>query len=42
MIDALAQAGKSVFQTVLGVWLFGDLMTTNRGASILVILAGTV
>ncbi|KZT02436.1 uncharacterized protein LAESUDRAFT_661707 [Laetiporus sulphureus 93-53] len=37
-----SSAARSVIQTLLGVWLFGDLLTTNRAASILVIMLGTV
>lgn len=37
-----SSAAKSVLQTVLGVWLFHDLMTTGRASSILVILIGTL
>ncbi|KAH9937280.1 uncharacterized protein B0H18DRAFT_1081520 [Fomitopsis serialis] len=37
-----SSAARSVIQTLLGVWLFNDLLTTNRAASILVITLGTV
>jgi len=37
-----SSAARSVIQTLLGVWLFNDLLTTNRAFSILVIAAGTV
>ncbi|KAH7100323.1 hypothetical protein BKA62DRAFT_706671 [Auriculariales sp. MPI-PUGE-AT-0066] len=37
-----SSAAKSVLQTVLGVWIFHDLMTTSRASSILVILIGTI
>ncbi|KJA28527.1 hypothetical protein HYPSUDRAFT_62165 [Hypholoma sublateritium FD-334 SS-4] len=35
-------AARSVLQTGLGVWIFGDILTTNRAASIFVILCGTM
>ncbi|KAB5592606.1 GDP-fucose transporter 1 [Ceratobasidium theobromae] len=34
-------AVRSVLQTVLGVWIFNDIITTNRLASIIVILFGS-
>ncbi|KAI0079616.1 hypothetical protein K474DRAFT_600483 [Panus rudis PR-1116 ss-1] len=37
-----SSAARSVLQTLLGVWLFGDLLTTNRALSVLVILMGTM
>ncbi|KAI0964014.1 hypothetical protein AcW1_000934 [Taiwanofungus camphoratus] len=37
-----SSAARSVIQTLLGVWLFNDLLTANRAASILVILIGTM
>ncbi|GBE77768.1 Uncharacterized transporter [Sparassis crispa] len=37
-----SSAARSVIQTLLGVWLFGDLLTANRATSILVIATGTV
>jgi GDP-fucose transporter C1 len=37
-----SSAARSVLQTVLGVWIFGDIMTVNRAASISTILAGTM
>ncbi|TFY70014.1 hypothetical protein EVJ58_g115 [Rhodofomes roseus] len=37
-----SSAARSVIQTLLGAWLFNDLLTTNRAASILVITLGTV
>ncbi|KIY73466.1 hypothetical protein CYLTODRAFT_342156 [Cylindrobasidium torrendii FP15055 ss-10] len=37
-----SSAARSVLQTILGVWIFGDLLTVNRGVSILVILIGTM
>lgn len=37
-----SSAARSVIQTLLGVWLFGDILTTNRAASIFVITLGTV
>ncbi|EMD41918.1 hypothetical protein CERSUDRAFT_110473 [Gelatoporia subvermispora B] len=37
-----SSAARSVIQTLLGVWLFHDLLTTNRATSILVILLGTI
>jgi len=33
---------RSVIQTLLGVWLFGDILTVNRATSIMVILGGTM
>ncbi|KAG1783531.1 hypothetical protein EV702DRAFT_1054052 [Suillus placidus] len=37
-----SSALKSVIQTLLGVWLFKDIMTVNRAGSILVIMIGTI
>ncbi|KAI0095088.1 hypothetical protein BDY19DRAFT_916230 [Irpex rosettiformis] len=37
-----SSAARSVIQTLLGVWLFGDLLTTNRALSILIIALGTM
>ncbi|KAF9041765.1 hypothetical protein BDZ89DRAFT_1009546 [Hymenopellis radicata] len=37
-----SSAARSVLQTVLGVWIFNDLLTVNRATSILVILGGTM
>ncbi|KAG2044431.1 hypothetical protein BDR03DRAFT_908774 [Suillus americanus] len=37
-----SSASKSVIQTLLGVWLFKDVMTVNRAGSILVITMGTI
>ncbi|KAF9469853.1 hypothetical protein BDZ94DRAFT_1151798 [Collybia nuda] len=37
-----SSAARSVIQTLLGVWIFNDLLTVNRGASILVISGGTM
>ncbi|KDQ63270.1 hypothetical protein JAAARDRAFT_29288 [Jaapia argillacea MUCL 33604] len=37
-----SSAARSVLQTLLGVWLFNDLLTVNRAMSILVILLGTM
>ncbi|KAL0572930.1 hypothetical protein V5O48_009043 [Marasmius crinis-equi] len=37
-----SSAARSVIQTLLGVWIFNDLLTINRGTSILVILGGTM
>ncbi|KIM47641.1 hypothetical protein M413DRAFT_439311 [Hebeloma cylindrosporum] len=37
-----SSAARSVLQTALGVWIFKDVLTTNRAASILVILGGTM
>ncbi|KAF8913144.1 hypothetical protein CPB84DRAFT_1722181 [Gymnopilus junonius] len=37
-----SSAARSVLQTALGVWIFGDILTTNRAASIAVILGGTM
>jgi len=35
-------AARSVLQTLLGVWIFGDVITSTRGMSILITLAGTL
>ncbi|KAK0481728.1 hypothetical protein IW261DRAFT_1472160 [Armillaria novae-zelandiae] len=37
-----SSAARSVLQTILGVWIFSDLLTVNRASSILVILGGTM
>ncbi|CCM03130.1 uncharacterized protein FIBRA_05251 [Fibroporia radiculosa] len=37
-----SSAARSVIQTLLGVLVFQDILTTNRAASILVITSGTV
>ncbi|KAJ7727828.1 hypothetical protein DFH07DRAFT_1066478 [Mycena maculata] len=37
-----SSAARSVLQTVIGVTYFGDLITTNRATSIVVILGGTM
>jgi GDP-fucose transporter C1 len=37
-----SSAARSVLQTILGVWLFKDILTTNRASSIFVILLGTM
>ncbi|KAK7058450.1 hypothetical protein VNI00_002084 [Paramarasmius palmivorus] len=37
-----SSAARSVLQTLLGVWIFNDLLTVNRATSILVILGGTM
>jgi len=37
-----SSAARSVLQTVIGVTYFGDLITTNRATSIIVILGGTM
>nr|GAT58997.1 predicted protein [Mycena chlorophos] len=37
-----SSAARSVLQTLIGVAYFGDLINTNRAASILVILGGTM
>ncbi|PPQ99560.1 hypothetical protein CVT24_005348 [Panaeolus cyanescens] len=37
-----SSAAKSVLQTLLGVWIFNDIMTTNRAGSIFIISGGTV
>ncbi|KIK49446.1 hypothetical protein CY34DRAFT_796851 [Suillus luteus UH-Slu-Lm8-n1] len=37
-----SSALRSVIQTLLGVWLFKDIMTVNRAGSILVIMIGTI
>ncbi|KAH7886097.1 hypothetical protein F5I97DRAFT_1877651 [Phlebopus sp. FC_14] len=37
-----SSAARSVIQTILGVWLFQDVLTVNRTCSIFVILIGTM
>ncbi|KIJ66267.1 hypothetical protein HYDPIDRAFT_109261 [Hydnomerulius pinastri MD-312] len=37
-----SSAARSVIQTIIGVWLFKDVMTVNRAGSIFVILLGTM
>jgi len=37
-----SSAARSVLQTLLGVWIFKDIMTVNRASSIGVILLGTM
>jgi len=37
-----SSAARSVLQTLLGVWIFKDVLNVERGSSILVILAGTM
>jgi len=37
-----SSAARSVLQTLLGVWIFKDVLTVNRATSILVILGGTM
>jgi len=37
-----SSAARSVLQTALGVWIFNDILTVNRAASITVILGGTM
>ncbi|KAJ8516120.1 hypothetical protein ONZ45_g6539 [Pleurotus djamor] len=37
-----SSAARSVLQTLLGVWIFSDVLTVNRATSIMVILAGTM
>ncbi|KAE9398472.1 hypothetical protein BT96DRAFT_1020128 [Gymnopus androsaceus JB14] len=37
-----SSAARSVLQTLLGVWIFNDILTVNRVSSILVILGGTM
>ncbi|KAF5384778.1 hypothetical protein D9615_001269 [Tricholomella constricta] len=37
-----SSAARSVLQTLLGVWIFHDILTVYRGVSILVILGGTM
>jgi len=37
-----SSAARSVLQTVIGVTYFGDLITTNRATSIIVIVGGTL
>ncbi|KAG1828083.1 hypothetical protein EV424DRAFT_1387141 [Suillus variegatus] len=37
-----SSALRSVIQTLLGVWIFKDIMTVNRASSILVIMIGTI
>jgi len=36
-----SSAVRSVLQTILGVWIFSDLLNVNRIMSILLILAGS-
>jgi GDP-fucose transporter C1 len=35
-------AVRSVLQTLLGVWIFNDILTINRATSIMIILGGTM
>jgi GDP-fucose transporter C1 len=35
-------AVRSVLQTLLGVWIFSDILTINRATSIMIILGGTM
>ncbi|KIY47380.1 hypothetical protein FISHEDRAFT_45511 [Fistulina hepatica ATCC 64428] len=37
-----SSAARSVLQTILGVWIFSDILTVNRALSIFVILLGTM
>lgn len=37
-----SSATRSVLQTLLAVWIFSDILTANRAASILLILSGTM
>jgi len=37
-----SSAARSVIQTLLGVWLFQDILTVNRVLSIMTILSGTM
>ncbi|KAI9512518.1 hypothetical protein F5148DRAFT_1279639 [Russula earlei] len=37
-----SSAARSVIQTLLGVWLFHDILTTNRVVSLMAILGGTM
>jgi len=37
-----SSAARSVIQTLLGVWIFQDILTTNRVASLMTILGGTI
>ncbi|GLB35871.1 putative triose-phosphate Transporter family protein [Lyophyllum shimeji] len=37
-----SSAARSVLQTLLGRWIFGDILTVSRGASITIILGGTM
>jgi len=37
-----SSAAKSVLQTILGAWLFNDILTINRAVSILIITLGTL
>jgi len=37
-----SSAARSVLQTLLGIWLFSDVLTANRAASIFVICLGTM
>jgi len=37
-----SSAARSVVQTMLGTWLFGDIVTSNRASSIFLITAGAI
>lgn len=37
-----SSAARSVLQTLIGVWAFGDIITVNRGLSLVIILGGTM
>ncbi|KAI9444861.1 hypothetical protein H4582DRAFT_1911739 [Lactarius indigo] len=37
-----SSAARSVIQTLLGVWIFQDVLTTNRVVSLMTILSGTM
>jgi len=37
-----SSAARSVLQTLLGTWIFGDILTVNRALSIFTILLGTM
>jgi len=37
-----SSAARSVLQTLLGVWIFNDVLTMSRGSSIVIILGGTM
>lgn len=38
----ISSAVRGILQSAMGVWVFGDIITTGRGSSILVILAGSM
>ena len=38
----ISSAVRGILQSAMGVWVFGDIITTGRGTSILVILTGSM